>query len=883
MANERTKLEEIQYTESSSLNTPEGGTETNSRNHYSSEKDKSNELNIEPDLPKETTPVEDMANLAASPKDIEIPTEKDGDKEDDQKMVTSENIPDEPVDQDLESGVEVDTEPDSVGSADGNNEAIENAIPAKETISEQDEKSAESEDASIEADIADVNEENIKTDQVSSESVPDEPVDQDLEIGVEVDTEPDSVGSVDGNNEAIENAIPAKETIPGQDEKSAVSDDASIAADNAGLEEKTDDTDTTDPDVTESSGEDNKIELEPGVNNKEKELSASTGQTQELESSSEQSMQGEQKEAADKTENKPSGKKVENEYLDLDFSKSSADEILEIVKALAHYDDVIKADRVLRRMANPMNAIRDGFREKAKSAFTSKGESEDDFSYKQDALFDEFDANFRLVKDRKSKFVKDLERQKEINRVTAEDLLDRLRKFLEEPETTAGFKKFKEFQIEWKRIGPLPGSNYRSLWANYNALVTLFYDHRSIYFELIDLDRKKNLEIKTNYCEKAEALEDVKELKDAIIQLNELHNEFKHTGPVPRDQQENIWQRFKAASDKVYARRKEYNVVLKKQLDSNLEIKQKIAEEAQVFIDFTSDRIKEWNTKSREIMELQKSWERAGGLPREKAKEVNKRFWGAFKVYFNNKNKFFKKIDSERIDNLKLKEELVSKASELKDSSEWEITAKALKDLQKEWKELGPVPEKFRNEIYQKFKEACDYFFNKRRESTSAAEKDFEVNLLQKQEIIRKIRMLTESGSGIEEMKNLQHSYFTIGYVPKSSISSLQKEFNEAIDEFLEKSGGLDKKDIEKIRLENIVEKLKHSPNANKKLNQKEHGLRKQISKIENDMTLWKNNIEFFANTKNAEKLKSDFRKKIDSAGAELERLKQELRLYALA
>src|SRR5690606_22295054 len=208
-------------------------------------------------------------------------------------------------------------------------------------------------------------------------------------------------------------------------------------------------------------------------------------------------------------------------------------------------------------------------------------------------------------------------------------------------------------------------------------------------------DRKKNLEAKLELCSRAERLAEVEIIKDAIRELNELHQEFKHIGPVPAEEKEPIWQRFKAASDAVYARRDAYLQTLQHELQQNLELKIKHAEEAQAYASFQSDRIKEWNEKTKEILELQKKWEGVGGLPRAKAKDVNKKFWSAFKSFFNNKNAFFKKLDEEREQNLQMKNDLVRQALELRDSQDWDKTANDLKSLQQKWKDVGPVPEKF--------------------------------------------------------------------------------------------------------------------------------------------------------------------------------------------
>ncbi len=415
----------------------------------------------------------------------------------------------------------------------------------------------------------------------------------------------------------------------------------------------------------------------------------------------------------------------DEEQEDIDYSQLSKEELVSTIKVLAKDENIIISDSIARDIKPFFDEIRNKERSEALERFVADGGEEKDFDFKFDELANRFDANFKLIHDRKVQYVKDRERQKELNLKKKEDVLERLRAFVDSEDPNMSFNDFKEFQNEWKAIGPVPPSYARTLWANYNALIDRFYDHRNIYFELKELDRKKNLELKLELCEKAEQLSKTDNLPEAIKALNELHHEFKHIGPVPQDDQEPLWQRFKTASDAVYDNRKDFVEQLKIELEQNLVIKAELAESAQFFVQFDTDRIKEWNNKTKELLELQKKWEAVGGLPRAKAKEVNKRFWGAFKTNFHNKGAFFKKLDSQREANLDKK----------KDSTDWNNTAETFKKLQRQWREIGPVPEKFRESVYQEFKKACDYFFDQRRGSQNEAEKEYIENYNQKSKV----------------------------------------------------------------------------------------------------------------------------------------------------
>lgn len=568
----------------------------------------------------------------------------------------------------------------------------------------------------------------------------------------------------------------------------------------------------------------------------------------------------------------------EDEDQQIDYSNYSKKQLVEVLAALTKEDNINKIERVLKEVKPHYDELRNAEREKALEKFIAEGGDEADFAYKPDELDIKFDADYGLLKERRSKHFASIEKQKDDNLAAKNQLLEQLRKLVDDEETTDSLDELKKIQSDWKKIGQVPAGQVKTLWANYNALLDRFYDNRSIYFELKELDRKKNLEAKLELCERAEKLQEETNLKNAIKELNELHEEFRHIGPVPQEDQEALWQRFKAASDALYDRRREFIDKLKQELHENMLAKKALGDEVQTFLTFDSDRINEWNEKTKEILELQKKWEAIGGLPKDKAKAINKHFWGGFKGFFANKNAFFKKLEGQREENLKKKEALVQQAEELKDSQDWDKTAESLKKLQAEWRTIGPVPEKFRNSIFAQFKKACDHFFEQKRAKNKEANKEFEENLAKKKAICEAIEKLAEEkSSDVDKLEVLFDEYQGIGFVPRSAIKSIQNRFNDAVNKFLEGAEELGEEQKHNIKLTIKFSKLKNSPNANRKLHQKEGEIRKHISNLENDIVLWKNNLEFFANSKTADKLKEDFDIKIKKAKEELEELREQL------
>lgn len=568
----------------------------------------------------------------------------------------------------------------------------------------------------------------------------------------------------------------------------------------------------------------------------------------------------------------------EEEDQQVDYSNYSKEQLVSVLTALTKEDNINKIERVLKEVKPHYDELREAEREKALEKFIADGGDEADFAYKPEEIDVKFDADYGLLRERRSKHFASIEKQKDDNLATKNQLLEQLRKLVDDEETTASLDELKKIQSEWKRVGQIPAGQVKTLWANYNALLDRFYDNRSIYFELKELDRKKNLEAKLELCERAEKLQEETNLKNAITALNELHEEFRHIGPVPQEDQEALWQRFKTASDALYDRRREFIDKLKGELHENMIAKKALGDEVQAFLAFDSDRINEWNEKTKEILEFQKKWEAIGGLPKDKAKAINKHFWGGFKGFFANKNTFFKKLEGQRDENLKKKEALVQEAEALKDNHDWDKTAEALKKLQAEWRSVGPVPEKFRNSIFAQFKKACDHFFEQKRAKNKEVNKEFEENLEKKAAICESIEKLSEEkSSDVDKLEALYDEYQTIGFVPRNAIKSIQNRFNDAVNKFLEEAEALSEEQKHNIKLTIKFSKLKNSPNANRKLHQKEGEIRKHINNLENDIVLWKNNLEFFANSKTADKLKEEFDIKINKAIAEIEELKEQL------
>ncbi|AFL85288.1 protein of unknown function (DUF349) [Belliella baltica DSM 15883] len=576
-------------------------------------------------------------------------------------------------------------------------------------------------------------------------------------------------------------------------------------------------------------------------------------------------------------ESEEEDQEISEAEVEVDYSNLSKEELLTALKAILSSSNFIKSDSKVNEIKTHFDEFFNTEKNEALEKFIAEGGTEDDFNFKKSDLDQEFFALVHDFKTKKAEFFKDQEKQKDRNLEAKNAILDKLRDLVDGEETTLSINAIKSIQEEWKKIGQVPSSQNKNLWASYNALMDRFYDNRSIYFELKELDRKKNLEQKTELCEKAETLVELEDLAEATKVLNDLHEEFKHIGPVPREEQEALWVRFKTASDAVYDRRKEFYESQKEVFTENLVAKQKIIEKLEGLKDFSASKIKDWNSKTKEVLAVQKEWEAIGPVPKESGKDINRKFWSAFKHFFQNKNLFFKELDEVRIANKNKAEELITKAEELVESTNWQETANKLISLQQEWRNLGPTPEKVRDSLYSRFKKACDTFFENRRSANKAVNKEFEDNLETKLELCDVIKKEADSETKSEEsLEAMIHKFNEIGFVPRKNMKDILAKFNEAVEYYVEKlgvEGG--NKDEFLFRLN--LNKLQADPNGTRVLNKKEHGIRKQISDLENNITLWKNNLEFFAASKTADKLKDQFDDKIKKAETEIDKLKKKL------
>ncbi|PZX20317.1 uncharacterized protein DUF349 [Breznakibacter xylanolyticus] len=519
--------------------------------------------------------------------------------------------------------------------------------------------------------------------------------------------------------------------------------------------------------------------------------------------------------------------------------------------------------------------------EEIKKRFVESGELEENFSAPNDPLEHELKELIKVYRDKRSELNESIEEEKERNLRDKQEVIENIKALVNRQESLNDtFREFRDLQQRWRDIGPVPQSHVRDLWANYNYAIESFYNYININKELRDLDLKKNLELKLELCEKAENLLREPNIVHAFNTLQKFHDEWRETGPVPKEKKDEVWERFKEATSLINKKHQEHFESIKDQLKKNLDAKTELCEKAELIIEalgkVTSP--KEWEDKSKELIELQQMWKTIGFAPKKDNNRIYERFRSACDRFFELKRDYFKDYKSEQHNNLQLKTELCLQAEALKNSTDWKKTTDEFVKIQKRWKEIGPVPRKLSDPIWKRFRSACDEFFAHK--STHFSSKDGEEgqNLQQKLQIIEQLKAFEPSENPEETFKALQEiqrRWSEIGHVPFKEKDRVNNEFRGMVNRLFDNLN-LDEfhKNISKFG--NKIEGMKGNGGLDK-VNQERNKIITKLRQLEADITVWENNIGFFAKSKNSDALVRDFNNKIETGKRNIKLLNEKL------
>ncbi|MCZ2130231.1 MAG: DUF349 domain-containing protein [Bacteroidia bacterium] len=567
-----------------------------------------------------------------------------------------------------------------------------------------------------------------------------------------------------------------------------------------------------------------------------------------------------------------------------DYSGFDKDDFVKKAKELIFAPSITDAHESYKKMRILFDDMVKSEREQMLKEFVAAGNEPREFRVPVDEQKNEFYQAYTQFLERRAAEFARAEEEKLLNLKLKNQILDKIRVLTDSEETENSLDELKKLQQEWRQIRRVPRDRMEELWEKYRVLMDKFYDKLSIYHELKELDRQKNLEAKIDLIKKAgELLEEKTSVKHSHILLNKLHEDYKTIGPVPKEFTEDIWQRFKAASDKVIERNKAVIEDLKEKRKHNLDLKTVICDKVQQIASLEYKTPKEWNQKTIEIEALFEEWKGIGPVPESVSDQIWKRFREAQNAFYKNRKEFFAAINQNKDKNYELKIKLCEKAEKLSDSNDFDRTGIELIKLQEEWKTIGAVPGKQSEEIWTRFRAACDTFFKRRDIHRTAAKEDEKENLKAKEALLLKLQTLQDSkeedkSKVIDELRNVQREWSKVGFVPKAKFADINKKYENLNDAILAKHK-LSGDEFKQGRLKEHYEMLAQKPNSFGALKDEERKLSGRIRILSEEIKTFENNLGFFANSKGADALKKQFEGKISKTREQIEKLEAELKM----
>ena len=589
-----------------------------------------------------------------------------------------------------------------------------------------------------------------------------------------------------------------------------------------------------------------------------------------------QEVEASQEEEDDEKESEDSAEKIEADYAGLDLQAA-----VETLAAVVEETDYNKIKQRVGILKSKILQLIKAYKQEQLAAFLQDGGNQEEYEAETSEWEKSFNTSLHKFKINKNSFIERLEAEKQKNLEAKQAIIESLKALVEE-ETNLKLlnDKFKECQEKWKEIGPVPQNESTNLWQNYHFYVEKFFDILRINKELRSLDLRKNLEQKLSLCETAESLLIKDSVNSSFKTLQQLHDEWKEIGPVPEEKKEEIWERFKNASDQINARRREHYDKLYEEQQGNYNAKVVLCEQVDELIATDNPSIKTYNEISDQLTEVLKIWKTLGPAPAKLNDEIWNRFKTSLDKFFQAKKEFFQTLKDAQQQNYNLKLNLAILAEGISSRTDWKQATDELLALQKEWKEVGQIPRKHSEIIWKRFRTACDKFFEAKANYFENIQEIEGENLKKKEELIQRIKehqFGTDKDENFEIIKAYQREWTELGHVPKKDKDRIYQEYRDIVNKHftdLKLSAGGMRRDNFKSRVDTILS----NPNAERIIDKEVRFLTNKLTQLKEDITLWENNLGFFTNSKNADVLKAEFVKKIDSAKKEMQELEFKIR-----
>lgn len=557
---------------------------------------------------------------------------------------------------------------------------------------------------------------------------------------------------------------------------------------------------------------------------------------------------------------------------------NSKKEIVERVKTIADSEEAPEKAEI-DHLKTSFYRLHVAEREAQQKAYLEAGGEPEKYQVMPDEEEEAFKAAMAVIKEKRQKAFLEQEDLKQENLKKKEAIIEKIKTMATTPEeANSNFQEFKVLQQEWKTIKPVPAEKVNELWRNYQLYVEQYYDLLNLNREAREYDFKKNLEKKTQLCEAAEKLADESDVISAFHQLQDLHQEYRETGPVEKELREQVWQRFKAASTVINKRHQQHFEEIRAEEEENLVKKTALCEKIEDIVKQERKNTGDWDSQSKEIIALQQEWKTIGFTPQKMNTKIFERFRAACDEFFTKKGEYFKELKEKYADNAKRKQELVEKAQALKDSTDWKKTSDKLIALQKEWKTIGMVPKRLGDQLWEDFLAACNYFFEARNAVHADERNEERENLAKKNEIIEKLKQLAEGAveNLQEEMRKLTDEFNSIGHVPFKEKDKMFKEYHETLDK-LYKTLNIK---ASRRRMDNFRNNLKKVAQRGENAIDNERGrLMRRFEQLKQEINTYENNLGFLnISSKKGNSLIDDMNRRVQKLKDELAETKQKIK-----
>ena len=554
------------------------------------------------------------------------------------------------------------------------------------------------------------------------------------------------------------------------------------------------------------------------------------------------------------------------------------EDVLRRLQDIAHSDETPQKEEVEYLKAS-FYKLHIAEREAKLKAYLDAGGDPEQYQYTPDPVEESFKAEMGIIKEKRAKIFKEMEAEKQENLTKKLAIIDRIKAMITTPdEANKNYKEFKALQEQWREIKNVPADKANELWRNYQLYVEQFYDMLRLNSEAREYDFKKNFELKTALCEAAEKLADEEDVISAFHQLQKLHQEYREIGPVAKEQREEIWNRFKAASSVINKRHQQHFEGVRAKEEDNLARKTVLCEKVEAIAAEENKGSGDWEKHTKQIIDIQTEWKTIGFAPQKMNVKIFERFRAACDDFFGRKAAYFKGLKETFKENADKKRALIEKAKALQDSTDWKSTGDKFIALQKEWKTIGMVPKKLGDQLWAEFLGACNAFFEARNAAGAGQRGEERENMDKKLEIIEKLKAVAEeTGDGLaEKVQKLVEEYNAIGHVPFKEKDKLYKEYHAVLDKLY--------KDLNistaKRKLSNFKQNLKQvAERGENALDNERARLFRQYEALKQEIQTYENNLGFLnASSKKGNSLIDEMKRKVQKLKDDMNLVREKIK-----